>query len=424
MLEKKPAPDFAALANLIPAGANIVIHSDFGEPAALIDKFVAHAALYKGVNLHTLMPMAEPAYAQETLARAWTVNTFFPGSGLRQAVNKGLAKVRRCTLTEIPDLFNSGEIETDMLLLQVSPPNEQGYVSLGVSVDYMPEVLAQKPIVVAQVNHYMPFTHGDTLLSLDDIDFALQHNEPLYEFPAINADPVDNAIAQYVVSLIQDGDTLQTGIGALPDAVIGKLGHLKNLGIHTGILTPAWRPLIESGVVDNTRKQQFKGKTVATMIGGDQSFYAYVNNNTDIELYPCSLTHNYETLSAIDNLCAINSVLQIDLLGNANAEVVNGRLISTPGGLPDFARGASAATNGKSIIALRSSFKSGKHSNIVAALEKEVVPSLQVSSINYVVTEYGVASLNGLNRHQIAEALIAIAHPDHKDSLRQQWLEV
>jgi 4-hydroxybutyrate CoA-transferase len=421
LLANKLVPDFSAVAARIPAGGNIVIHSDFAEPAALIKQFVAQAAQYKGVNLYTLMPMDEPAYADEKLAKEWTVNTFFPGSGLRGAVNKDLAVVKRCTLTEIPQLFVDGKIKADMLLLQVSPPNAAGQVSLGVSVDYMPEVLAQKPIVIAQLNTQMPFTHGDTLLALDDIDFVLEHDEPLYEFPVVNADPVDAAIARHVVGLINDGDIVQAGIGALPDAVITNLGHLKHLGVHTGILTPAWMPLIESGVVDNSTKQRFKGKTIATMIGGDQQFYAYVNNNTAIELYPCSLTHSYETLTAIDNMCAVNSVLQMDLQANANAEKVNGRLISTPGGLPDFARGASAAHNGKSIIALRSSFKSGKHSNIVMSLDKTSPATLQASAINFVVTEYGVAQLNGLDENARAQALIAIAHPDHRDSLQQQW---
>lgn len=399
------------------------MHSDFAEPAYLARQLAANAHLYPGVNLHTLMPMAAPPYAQRPAADHLQVQTFFPGGGLRRAVNEGLVKPRRCSLSAIPGFFNRDEIKADMVLLQVSPPNDKGQVSLGVSVDYMPEVLAQNPIVVAQINSHMPFTAGDSLLDWEQIDYCVQVDEPLVSFPASSADPVDSAIAQHVAGLLRDGDIIQAGIGALPDAVLANLGHLKHLGIHTGILTAGWQLLIETGVVDNSTKKVFRGKSVTTMAGGDADFYAYLNNNLRIEFHPCSLTHHFETLSAIDNLCAINSVLQLDLSANANAETVNGRLIATPGGLPDFAGGASAAKGGKSIIALRSSFKSGQFSNIVAALPANMEPSLPAAMINYVVTEYGVAALDGLGANARAEALIAIAHPDHRARLIQQWAE-
>lgn len=426
MLTTKPTPDFVQLAARIPAGGHIVIHSDFAEPAALLKQFASYARHFKGVNLHTLMPMASPAYAEPEAAREFIVNSFFPGGGLRRAVNEGLVQSRRCALTEIPGFFSSQQIVADMILLQVSPVDENGRVSLGLSVDYMPEVLAQKPIIVAQVNGEMPFTCGASQLAWDDIDYAVQIDEPLLEFPAAAADPVDAAIARHVAGLINDGDVLQTGIGALPDAVIANLGHLKHLGLHTGILTTGWQPLIESGVVDNSRKKAFAGKSITTMAGGSRDFYRFLHRNPAIEFHPCSFTHNFAVLSAIDNLCAINSVLQLDLSLRANAETVNGRRISSPGGLPDFSRGACAAPGGKSIIALRSSFNDGKVSNIVASLPEGAPTTIDGTMISHVVTEFGVADFSGLDSHgrdnfDLAKALIAIAHPNHQEALAKAW---
>lgn len=417
----KPRPNFANLADRISAGGHIVIHSDFCEPQALVQQLVDHAAGYSGVNLHTLMPVIEPAYVQGDAPKHFVINSFFPGGGLRRAVNAGLVSLRRCQLSDIPAFFTNKAIRADMVLLQVSRPNAQGQVSLGVSVDYMNEVLAQRPIVVAQMNSQMPFTHGEGVLDLADIDYLLEHNEPLLSVAAAAPDAVDTTIAKHVASLINNGDVLQAGIGALPDAVLANVGHLKHLGAHTGILTKAWQPLIEAGVVDNSTKAIYTGKTVTTMAGGDAEFYGYLHDNPTILFNSCAYTHSFNTLAAIDNLIAVNSVLQLDLCGDANAESVNGRVISSPGGLPDFANGAAAANGGKSIIAMRSSFKNGKYSNIVAKLSDDAPRTLNAAAINYVVTEYGIAALNELNPEQRAEALIAIAHPDHREQLRHDW---
>jgi len=232
--------------------------------------------------LHTLMPMAPPLYADESIAKELQVNSFFPGGGLRKAVSQGLVKVKRCVLSEIPQFFISGEIKADLLLLQVTPPNAEGKVSLGISVDYMQEVLSQNPIVIAQVNPQMPFTCGDTLVDWNAIDYCIEHDEPLIEFSTASADLVDTAIAKHVAALVNDGDIVQAGIGALPDAVLANLGHLKHLGVHTGILTQAWMPLIESGAVDNSTKSVFKGKTITTMAGGDKNFYKLLDQNKSI----------------------------------------------------------------------------------------------------------------------------------------------
>jgi 4-hydroxybutyrate CoA-transferase len=207
----------------------------------------------------------------------------------------------------------------------------------------------------------------------------------------------------------------------LPDLVLGQLGHLKHLGIHSGIITDALVPLIESGIVDNEAKKKFRGVSVTTMAAGSQPFYNFLHRNRAVEFHPCSLTHNHEILSGIERLCAINSVLQIDLQGNANAEVIGGKVISSPGGLPDFARGAAHARDGKSILALRSSSKDGRQSNILLALPTSAPTSVPGEHVDFVVTEYGIAALRGLSADLRAKSLISIAHPAFRDELERDF---
>lgn len=415
--------NFTELANKLKPAPTVVIHSDFAEPQTLVRQFADNAALFSGATVYSLMPMLEPAYIAGDAARHLNPVTFFPGSGLRRAVNSGAARIQRCNLSQIAGLFDSNEIRADLLLLQVSRPNEKGEVSLGISVDYIRAVLKQNPVVVAQINPRMPFACGDTRIALGDIDYCIEVDEPLVSVSEGRADETDQTIARHVAGLVEDGDVIQAGIGALPDLVLANLKHLKNLGGHSGIITAAWRELIETGVVNNSRKPISPGVTVTTMAGGNQAFYDFLDHNSAIEFHPCNLTHGIDTLRKIPGLCAINSVLQIDLNGNANAESVNGRVIAAPGGLPDFARGASEAERGKSIIALRSSFtgKDGARvSNILPRLDAAIPISLQSQHIGFVVTEYGVADLRGLAPQDKARALIAVAHPEQRDTLQSE----
>jgi len=415
--------DFAELANKLKPAPTVVIHSDFAEPQTLVRQFADNAALFSAATVYSLMPMLEPAYITGDAAQHLNPVTFFPGNGLRRAVNNGAARINRCNLSRIAGLFDNNEIRADLLLLQVSRPNEKCEVSLGISVDYMRAVLKQKPVVVAQFNGQMPFTCGDTRIALGDIDYCIEVDEELVSVSESKADETDQIIARHVAGLVEDGDVIQAGIGALPDLVLANLKHLKNLGGHSGIITSAWRDLIECGVVDNSRKSIFPGVTVTTMAGGNQDFYDYLDHNPAVEFHPSNLTHGIDTLRSIRGLCAINSVLQMDLNGDANAESVNGRVIAAPGGLPDFARGASESAGGKSIIALRSSFtgKDGARvSNILPRLDAAIPVSLQRQHIGFVVTEYGVADLRGLAQQDKARALIAVAHPEQRDILQYE----
>ena len=405
--------DPGALLATFGEGSTVVLHSACAEPRLL----ASHAAAsMRGANLLTLMPMGQAPYG-EPGASGLGVATFFPGKGLRAALNAGTVRALRHPLSAIPRLFDCGTIKADAVLLQVSPPDETGHVSLGISVDYMRAVLAQAPVVIAEINSRMPWTCGDTRLAVSEIDWFVEATEGPQEVPPTPADAVDAHIARNVAALVRDGAVLQVGIGSLPDCVMTQLGHLKHLGLHSGVLTDAVRPLIEAGVIDNSTKRGFPGVGVTTMAAGTQSFYGFLHRNRAVEFQPCSLTHDAAVLTGIDGLCAINSALQVDLAGNVNAECIDGRQISLPGGLPDFAAGARRALGGISIIAVRSCFGEHRTSNIVPRLGAGTPVTVGPEDVDFVVTEHGVAALHGGSSRQRAEALIRIAHPRHRETL-------
>jgi 4-hydroxybutyrate CoA-transferase len=409
---------FSEVLSILRPHSCVVLHSGCAEPRRLSAALGRHAAALHGIRLYTLMPMGgTPPYAAAS-ADSISVNTFFPGRGLRGAVSSRRAQLLRMPLSGIPKLFDDGTLKTDVLMLQLSPPDEHGQMSLGISVDYMRAVLAQRPTVIAEINPAMPRTCGDTLLREDHVDYVLESEVPPQAVPRTEPDPVDRRIAQNVAGLISHRAVIQTGIGTLPDLVLGQLGSLTGLGVHTGIITDALLPLLKKGVVTNETKRRFPGRCITTMAAGTQQFYNALHQNSAVEFHPCSLTHDVDVIAAIEGFCAINAVLQIDLVGRANAEQVGGRVISGPGGLPDFARGASRARNGMSIIALRSIAKDGTGS-IRDALPPEIPVTVTTADIDYVVTEHGVARVRNLDGWRRAQALIRVAHPEFRAELRR-----
>lgn len=422
----KRLDDIGGLFGRLGPGATFVLHSGCAEPPRLAAALAEHAAQLHGARLLTMMPMGAAPWAQPPATEHLQVDTFFPGRALRRALDAGRARPLRHTLSALPGLFARGEIRADALLLQTSPPDANGEVSLGVSVDYMPAVLAQSPFVVAEINPAMPRTAGASRVPVSciaafvDADPALPGPQPVA--PAV-PDAVDQRIAGHVASLLGDGQVLQIGIGSLPDAVLSRLGHLRGLGLHSGIVTDAVRPLVEAGVIDNRGKTRHTGVGVCTMAAGTPAFYAWLHDNPAIEFHPCAHTHDAATLAALDGLAAINGALQVDLSGRINAERVAGRIVAMPGGLPDFAFGATRARRGISIIALRAAFAgaSGIGSNIVPALAEGTPPTLPPEAVDYVVTEHGAAPIRGLPADRRAAGLIAIADPGQREALARAW---
>jgi 4-hydroxybutyrate CoA-transferase len=409
--------NLSQIARRLPPHPTLVLHSACAEPLWLASQLAAEAKVFEGARVYCLMPMGEAPYAELPASRHLEVTTFFPGKGLRAAVTEGRAKSLRDPLSAIPGLFERREIRADALFLQVSPPDAQGHTSLGLSVDYIRAVLRQKPLVVAQINPCVPRTHGDTVLHVSVIDYFIESSFGPRLVAPMAGDETDRRIATHVAGLIEDGAVLQVGIGSLPDLVLGRLHDRRNLGIHTGVMTDAVLPLLAAGVVNNSTKQRFQSVSVTTMAVGTRSFYDFLHENRAVEFHPCSLTHHAETLASIEGLTAVNSALQVDLAARVNAEAVAGRIVAAPGGLPDFACGARRAMRGRSIIALRSCF--GGRSNIVGRLPPGTPVTIEGEVIDYVVTEFGVASLRGLSAVQRAEALIGVAHPDHHAALQR-----
>jgi GNAT superfamily N-acetyltransferase len=308
-------------------------------------------------------------------------------------------------------------VRIDAALIQVSPPDEQGFVSLGVSVDIVRAATDAADVIIAEVNPRMPRTHGDSFLHVDHITCLVPVDYELPERIAEPLDEVDRAIGRHVATLVPDGATLQTGIGRIPDAVLSALTGRKDLGVHTEMISDGVMRLVKDGVITGRKKSLLPGKVVTSFIMGSRALYAWAHDNPILEMRPSDFTNDPLTISQNERMIAINSALAVDLTGQVAADTLMGRFFSGIGGQVDFIRGAARSTLGKPIIALRSTAKDGSLSRIVPALEEGAGVVTSRGDVHYVVTEYGVADLWGKNIRQRALSLIEIAHPDHRSSL-------
>jgi len=409
----------AELGHLFRPGCRVVMHSACAAPPRLGAQLVELAQVQGPFELFDLTTIGNPTYVSGVAAGSLKLSTFVPGRAVRSALRAGCVTVLRRPLSAAPSLLADGTIGVDVLLLHVSPPDAEGRMSLGVSCDAMRAALSRDPVVVVEVNEGMPRTFGTTSIDSDEVDHWLEGDgSPVTVAPA-TGDATDDAIADHVAGLIRNGDVLQTGIGSIPDLTASRLTHLRDLGIHTGIITDAVQTLIERGVVTNAGKTEFHGKSVATLAGGSAAFYRFLDGNPDIVFIPCDESHDAARLARIPQLCAINGALEIDLHGRINAESADGQQVSAPGGQPDFARGASASAGGKSIIALRATSKDGATSRIVRSLAPGANVTISTQIVDYVVTEHGVARVAGLSGIQLATALADIAAPEFRSNLRR-----
>ena len=343
-----------------------------------------------------------------------------PGLGLRQAALADSVNLLRHTVFDWPALFAHGDLRADVLMLQVSPVDADGMVSLGVSVDFMHAALASARCVVAEINPHMPDTCGHSRFSAQHIDWFVPTNHAVQTAKVVAPDAVDQRIAEHVAGLLSDGAVVQIGMGSLPEGVLARLGHLRHLGLHTGIFTDGMQALMESGVVDNSTKRFKPGVSVSTMAGGSADLYRYMHRNHAVEMHPCDVTHGPQVLAQMDGFCAINSALQVDLAGCVNAEWVGSRRISLPGGLPNFAQGAMQAKKGLAIIVMRSVYGPDQRSSIVTQWAAPGPPTLLGDGYHCLVTEHGVAHLHGLSPRARAMAIARVAHPMWRDALMAQ----
>lgn len=411
----------------IRPGDRIFIAAACGEPQylvhALTDYVKAHPKAFFDAEIIQVWTLGVAPYTDERLKANFRHNSFFVGDNTRSAVNSGLADYTPIFLSQVPDLFHRRVIGLDVALIQTSLPDAHGFLNLGVSVDIVKAAIRGASIVIAQVNREMPRVHGDGFLHVDDVDFIVPHDEPLLEHATTVPGEIARRIGRHVASIVEDGDTIQVGYGSVPNAILSALGRKKHLGVHTELLTDGIVELMRSGVVDNSRKTINRGKTVASFCMGRADTYRFVDDNPAVELKTIDYTNSPLVIARHAGMCAINSVLEIDLTGQASAESIGNVFYSGIGGQADFMRGAILAPGGKSILAIQSTARNGTVSRIVPALRQGAGATLNRGDVHYVVTEYGIAHVHGKNVRERAMDLIAIAHPAFRHQLVEEARE-
>lgn len=410
----------AAAIKQIRPGDRVFVGSACGEPQELVRALVDTAGGPEDTEVLNVLTMGVAPYTDPKYSDRFRANAFFIGNSVRDAVGQVRADYTPIFFSQIPAMFRSGRLPIDVALIMVSPPDQYGFCSLGVSVDMTRAAAQCAKLVVAQVNKYMPRTLGNSFLHVREIDYLVPFDEPLLTWPVIdNPDDVTRRIASNVASVISDGDTLQLGIGRLPDTVLSELTDRNDLGIHTEMLSDGIIRLVKQGVITGRHKTMHQGKIVASFAAGSQELFDFLDNNPMIEMHPSEHTNDPRVISQHDYLAAINSAIEIDLTGQAVADSIGEQLYSGIGGHADFMRGAAMARRGKPILALPSTAKTKD------GVRSRIVPFIQLGSgvvttrgdVHYVVTEYGVAYLHGKTMRERAMALISIAHPDFRAEL-------
>ena len=348
----------------VQSGDRIVFSHACGEGQYLTDELVNQAERLENVEIVHMVAMGTAPYCQPGMEKHFRHNALFVGGSTRKAVEEGRADYTPCFFHEIPRLFTDGCLPVDVAFIQVSLPDERGYCSFGISVDYTQPAAQAAKLVIAQVNKNMPYTYGNGI-HLKDIDFIVEKDEPLIELPPPKIGETERKIGEYVASLIHDGDTLQLGIGAIPDAVLSFLGEKKNLGIHSEMFSDGVVDLARKGVITNTKKTINPGKFVSCFLMGTRKLYDFVDHNEDVLIEAVDYTNDPFVVAKIDNIISINSAIQVDLMGQTNSEMIGNRQFSGVGGQVDFVRGASRAKGGKAIIAMPATAAKGKISKIL-----------------------------------------------------------
>lgn len=405
---------------LICDGDRVVIGHAAGVPLAITDVLVKHKEEYRGVEIVQMVSMGNAKFSEPGTEGHFRLNSFFLGAQSRPAVREGRGDFSPCCFSEIPGLLRD-YLPVDIAIIIVTPPDKNGYCSCGISVDYtLPAARCAKK-VIAQVNPRMPRTHGDTFLHVSQIDAFVEIEEPILELSLPVIGEVERAIGENCAKLIRDGDTLQLGIGSIPDAVLLFLKEKKDLGIHSEMISDGVVELIEAGVITNRKKTLHLGKTVVTFLMGTKRLYDYADDNPSLYMCPVDYVNDPFIIAQNDGMVSINSCIQVDLQGQVASESAGLSQISGIGGQADFVRGARRSKGGKSIMAISSTAKRGNVSKIVPILDEGAAVTTSRTDADYIVTEYGIAALRGKTLKQRALALIRIAHPDFRAELIAEY---
>jgi acyl-CoA hydrolase len=401
----------------VRSGMHVYIQAGCAEPETLVEALIRRAPFVHDVEVIHMMTLGCADYVAPEMTEHFRHNALFIGPNVRAAVNDGRADYTPVNLSEIEDLFDSGRIPIDVALVQLSPPNAQGFCNFGVGVDTSLTAVKVAGYVIAQVNDQMPVTHGNNYVHVNQIDAFVEDSRPLCEYRKSEITDVQREVARNVSGLIEDGAVLQTGIGSIPDAVLPLLMDRKDLAVHSELATDSVIPLIEAGVLSGARKNFKPGKIVLGFVLGTKRLFDFVEDNPMFEFHPTAYVNDPDLIARNDNMVAINSALQIDLTGQVCSDSIGTYFYSGIGGQVDFLTGASVSKGGKPIVALPSTAEDTTISRITPVLSPGAGVVVSRASVHYVVTEYGVANLHGKSLRQRAKALIEIAHPKFRNQL-------
>ena len=408
----------------IHPGDRIFIGTGCGEPQylvrALINYVQSHPKAFFDAEVLQVWTLGVSPYTGEEFKHNFRHNSFFIGNNTREAINRGMADYSPIFFSAVPHLFRSRRIPVDVALIQCSPPDEHGFMSLGISVDIVKAAVEAASLVIVQVNANMPRVHGDTFIHIEDVAFVIPYDEPLLEYEASVSDEIAQRIGKYVARIVQNGDTIQVGYGSLPNAIMVNLTDKRHLGFHSELLSDGIADLMKKGVIDNSRKVIDRGKAVASFCLGKRGTYEFLHDNPAIEFKPVDYTNNPLIIARNRNMTAINSALEIDLTGQATSDSIGKTFYSGVGGHADFMRGALLSEGGKTILTIQSTAEDGTISRIVPCLSEGAGVTLTRGDVHYVVTEYGIAYLHGKNIRERAMDLIAIAHPKFRPWLIEE----
>jgi 4-hydroxybutyrate CoA-transferase len=403
----------------VRSGQRVFVHGGAAVPRTLLAALVARAGELRDVelvHLHTLGPA--PTAAPE-LAGSFRHRALFVGPNVREAVQAGRADFVPVFLSDIPDLFRSGRLPLDVALLNVSPPDAHGFCSLGTSVDVAKAAAESARLVIAQLNPAVPRSLGDSFVPVGRFHATVEVGAPPPEEAPPAPGPAEAAIGAHVAGLVEDGATLQLGIGAIPNAVLAALRGHRDLGVHTEMFSDGVVELVQAGVITGARKPVHPGKVVASFVVGTRRTYAFVHDNPGVELHPCDYTNDTALIRRHVAMTAINSALQVDLSGQVCADSLGPRVYSGVGGQMDFMRGAALAARGKPVIALPATARGGTVSRLVPTLTTGAGVTTTRAHVHFVVTEHGVADLHGKSLRERARALVALAAPPFREELER-----
>ncbi len=404
----------------VRSGDKIFIGTGCAAPQKLIEQLTNERGNVSDAEILHLLTMGVAPYAMERFSDKFRFNSFFISENVRDAVQQGLGDYTPIFLSELPRLFEEGRAALDVALIQTTPPDETGMVSLGVSVDIVRSATENASLVIAEVNPNMPWTYGNSLIPVDHIDCFVESEMPLLDYHPVEVDDTIRRIGRHIASLIEDGSTIELGIGAIPQSIIEFLDEKRELGIHTEMFTDQLVDLIERGVVTGNKKILDRGKVVASFLMGTEKLYRYVHKNPAVEMHPSEYVNDPYIISQHPKMVAINVALQVDLTGQVCADSLGHRFYSGIGGQLDFIRGAARSPGGKPIIAMKSTAKEGTVSRIVPMLSPGAGVVTTRGDVHYVVTEYGIADLFGKNIRERTMALIEIAHPKFREELLRE----